>query len=106
MLLLKLCAVPEDAILDDYEESAACMTDWQDGGAPDIEPHLVQDAVLEVRRSDMERALQHLADKYGGVERYLSTCGVQAGVMQKIRNTLLEHDALSMQGAAPPTGAH
>lgn len=106
MLVLNLCAVPEEAILDDYEESASVMTDWQDGDAPDIEPHLIQDAVLEVRRSDMERALQHLRDEYGGVERYLTSCGVETGTMQMIRDTLLKSEALSMSGAPAPAGAH
>eukprot|EP00892_Ulva_mutabilis_P000342 jgi/Ulvmu1/10308/UM060_0110.1 len=84
MLLMKVCGVDDDSIVDDYAKSTAAMADWQDGG----EAPVPQDEVPDVYRQDMRDAIQHIHDHYGNVRTYLESCGVSNDQQATVRDIL------------------
>ena len=51
--------------------------------------YLQQDSVLTAMPRDCEAALNHIEEKYGTVADYLSSCGLTAEEIQKIRTNML-----------------
>lgn len=89
MLVLRVCGVPFDVILNDYMVSAKAMEVWGHEGPPGLSPHLRTQPVLSVERDYMKVAVQHVVDKYGDVPEYLADCGVEPEVLPAVRANLL-----------------
>lgn len=89
MLVLRVCGVPFDVILNDYMVSAKAMEVWGEGGPEGLQPHLRTQPVLSVEREYMKVAVQHVVDKYGDVSEYLADCGVEPEVLPAVRANLL-----------------
>ena len=94
-LLLGLAGVPDETIIADYALSAhGLRSKLLAEGIPDYLAD--QDFTLEVPPeilappSAMERTLQHLHDKYGGIESYVRHIGLTDAHIDDIRNMLRE----------------
>ena len=94
-LLLGLAGVPADTIVDDYALSAhGLRLRVLDEGIPDYlaDRDFTQEEPPEILAPPeaMERTLQHLSDKYGGIEPYVRHIGLTDAQINDIRNMLRE----------------
>lgn len=100
MLLLSLCGVPKVPIMTDYAESDRQLKKGKQANELQMAEYLQQDSVLAAMPRDCEGALNHIEEKYGTVADYLSSCGLTAEEIQKIRMNML------IKGAAFPGRTH
>ena len=94
-LLLGLAGVPADTIVNDYALSAhGLRLRVLDEGIPDYlaDQDFTQEEPPEILAPPeaMERTLQHLSDKYGGIEPYVRHIGLTDAQINDIRNMLRE----------------
>ena len=94
-LLLGLAGVPADTIVDDYALSAhGLRMRVLDDGIPDYlaDQDFTQEEPPEILAPPeaMERTLQHLSDKYGGIEPYVRHIGLTDAQINDIRNMMRE----------------
>ena len=94
-LLLGLADVPDETIIDDYAFSSHGLRDkLLAEGIPqslaDEDFTLEEPPEILAPPSAMERTLQHLRDKYGGIEPYVRHIGLTDVQITDIRNKLRE----------------
>lgn len=89
MLLLSVCGVEEERIVEDYMKSKQAMASWQEHG----EAPVPQDDVPDVYRRDIKQAIEHVQRQYGGVTEYLESCGVTSEQQQCVRGILCRDGA-------------
>ena len=94
-LLLGLAGVPADTIVDDYALSAHGLRRWiLAEGIPDSlvgkDFNLDEPPQFLAPPEAMERTLQHLSDKYGGIEPYVRHIGLTDAQINDIRNMMRE----------------
>ena len=99
MLVLRVCGVAWEDILNDYMTSCHTMQLWAKEGA-DLSPELQGDDVLSAEREYMQAAIDHINSKYGDVPQYLKACKVGADVQQRVRDNLLEHPGAALPALA------
>lgn len=93
-LLLIALGVDDEQVLDDYELSGtrvvALVEHLRERGSLDDNPMLNQPLeALRAPRVALESALARIRDEHGSVERYLASCGIDAGVIAAVRTNLL-----------------
>lgn len=94
-LLLGLAGVPDETIIADYAFSSHGLRDKLlaegiPGSLAHVDFALDEPPELLAPPSAMERTLQHLSDKYGGVEPYVRHVGLTDAHISDIRNKLRE----------------
>jgi hypothetical protein len=58
MLLLLLCGVEKETVVNEYMMSSRTMAAWNDNGNDDLSPHLQTEQVLSVEREYMQVCLK------------------------------------------------
>ena len=94
-LLLGLAGVPEDTIADDYTLTAQYQVDlyFSEHAPKDVVP---EDYTVEAYRArncpaeGMLLTMQHVLDRYGGVEDYVRAAGLDDGQIAGLRLALIE----------------
>lgn len=94
-LVLSTLGVPDDQIADDYQLSAVAMDKlvaWLVEAHPDKVDAMAQQpkTFLACPPEAMHAFLERLRDRFGSAEGYLTTSGVDAGALARLRGTLLE----------------
>ena len=94
-LLLGLARVPGDVIAEDYALSARYLMDryFAEQASPDSDPgnFTWEDYQREYCPADgMLLVLQHLKERYGGIEPYVRTVGLDSDQIRSVRNALVE----------------
>lgn len=91
MMLLSLAGVPEEIILEDYEVSERNMKPIFD-----VQKKILREAgwripesLFQSPREEMERTLEYLNGKWGGVPAYLKDCGVPEEEMEALKEYLI-----------------
>ncbi|HET6794287.1 MAG TPA: tyrosine-protein phosphatase [Acidimicrobiales bacterium] len=94
-LVLSLLGVPDDDVAADYalsEGAVGRMVDWLSVHRPEMAERMV--ALPEAFRSAppeaMHRTLEHLRSDHGGPEGFVASLGVAPGVVERLREVLLE----------------
>ena len=94
-LLLGLAGVPEDIIAEDYALSARYLLDryFANQGPPESNSgnYTWEDYQREFCPPDgMLKVLEYLNERYGGVEAYVRTTGLDSGQIESIRTALVD----------------
>lgn len=93
-VILGVLGVPDETIVADYNLSSIF---WAQPRLKALKPHLDQHGVsehrvrpfLEPRSAVLERALQHIHDRWCGFDAYATNClGVAAGLPNELRSAL------------------
>jgi protein-tyrosine phosphatase len=92
-LLLANAGVGEATIVDDYaltgSISGPLIADLRDQAVLRGVPAAIVDIVLAAEPDSMRHALHHLRMRYGGVDGYLTTIGLQQETISRLRDRLL-----------------
>jgi hypothetical protein len=89
MLILRLCGIPFDTIINEYMVSARTMRIWCEEGRPGLVDHLKTREILSVEREYMIQAVEYLKMKYGDVGNYLESCGVDRESQEAVKRHLV-----------------
>lgn len=92
MLLLSLCGVPREYILEDYlvsEENMKVLFNRQKADFEKAFGKVLPASVFSSAPQEMELALDYLASTYGTAEAYLLQQGVPPATLSRIREKLL-----------------
>jgi protein tyrosine/serine phosphatase len=91
-LLLALVGVPKEVIAADYALTAECLRpldeDWLENGPGEREERERDYVKFRARDEVMLEVLDHLDERYGGVEAYLLEAGVSAADIQRLQERL------------------
>ena len=93
-LVLSLLGVPEETVIADYALSGAAMSrlraklikKYPDGGSVIAD----SDVLFSADPANMVALFAHLRNRYGTVAEYAVQVGVPAGVVERLRESLLE----------------
>jgi len=93
-LVLSLLGVPEETVIADYALSDAAMSrlraklikKYPDGGSVIAD----SDVLFSADPANMVALFAHLRNRYGTVAEYAAQVGVPAGVVERLRESLLE----------------
>ncbi len=90
-LLLRLAGVPPDAIADDYAVSQIRLWPLYEPLVSAAEKNDAVDFWLRqtATREMIQMLLRHVADRYGGVDHYLQSCGLSPDEITQLRGRLL-----------------
>ncbi|KAK9841764.1 hypothetical protein WJX81_001496 [Elliptochloris bilobata] len=98
MLLLLLCGMDEQAVVDDYLLSEALLrTSRSKGELSTLQDFLISDEMIASKEDTARGTLAHLAAKYGGARGYARAIGLSDAEVRAIRGNLL---APGLKGAA------
>ena len=93
-LLLGIAGVPHDRIVEDYALSARFLygtsTVPPDGSGADKFPPFDEYQAMWCPPAAMGLTLDHLESKYGGIEAYVKSIGVDDTTVARIRDSLVE----------------
>jgi protein-tyrosine phosphatase len=93
-LLLSLAGVPVEVIAEDYALTEANLRPheqrWLDEGPGDRAERVAALEWGRARAEVMAEVLADTRDRYGGVERYLASAGVQPAAIDRVRRRLLD----------------
>lgn len=87
MLLLLLCGVEKETIVGEYMISSRCMLGLKEND--ELASHLKTANVLSVEKEYIHAAIEHIESMYGGVEKYLISCGVDTATQETVKNLLM-----------------
>ncbi|KAK9841869.1 hypothetical protein WJX81_008362 [Elliptochloris bilobata] len=90
MLLLLLCGVKREAIVEDYMMSEKVLKQSRMHNELDLDVYLTADDVIAATRDTMEATLDYLDHKYGDIDHYCRECGMEPWELSRIRVNLLE----------------
>lgn len=88
MLLLLLCDVQPEAIVDDYMLSETVLKESRMHDELHFDVYLTSDDVIAATRDTMEETIQFINSKYGGVRHYLNEIGLEDWEIHQIRENL------------------
>lgn len=92
-LLLELVGVPRDTIGADYALTAECLRpldeEWLENGPGERADRERQQAKYAARAEVMHEVLDHLDERYGGVEAYLQEAGATPENIARLRERLV-----------------
>lgn len=103
MLLLLLCDVEPEAIVDDYVLSETVLKESRMHDELHLDVYLTSDDVIAATRDTMEETIAFINTKYGGVRDYLSDIGLEDWEIDKIRENLSRPDE---EAPPPPPKLH
>ncbi|KAK9790970.1 hypothetical protein WJX73_008106 [Symbiochloris irregularis] len=107
-LLLMLCDVSAEAIVDDYMRSEVVLKESRMHDELDLDVYLTSDEVIAATRDTMEETIQFIKDKYGSADKYLHSAGIEEGELAHMRLNLMQHarptDLLSRMSSFPSRG--
>jgi protein-tyrosine phosphatase len=93
-LVLSLLGVPEETVITDYALSGAAMSRLRAKlikKYPDGESVIADsDVLFSADPANMVALFAHLRNRYGTVAEYAAQVGVPAGVVERLRESLLE----------------
>ncbi|GMH32752.1 hypothetical protein BSKO_00586 [Bryopsis sp. KO-2023] len=94
MLILLLCGVPVEAILEDYARSETLLKESKAKNQLPMAEYLQRDDVIDAQRSNLEGALTHIDFRYGGISRYLKKIGITDFERKSIRRNLVQQTSV------------
>jgi protein-tyrosine phosphatase len=93
-VILSLVGVPDEAIADDYADTAESLSlliaEWLDATSSDPDERARLTEIATPTREAMLATLDYLRETYGGAEPYLLGAGVTAAEIAAVRVRLLE----------------
>lgn len=93
MLLLMLCDVQPEAIVDDYMLSETVLKESRmHDELSQFDMYLTSDDVIAATRDTMEETIAYINSKYGGIREYLGDIGLEVWEIDKIRENLSRPD--------------
>ncbi len=92
MLLLKLAGVDDETVIGDYALTEVFMKEMFVLQTKELESRglVVPQYIMQSPASNMEKALQHLAEQYGSAADYLARIGLKQETIQVLREKLLD----------------
>ena len=90
LLALLLCGVRQDAIRKDYVMSEKELESEKEERLVEIKKVGLDESFAGCPDSFVDKIVQHINQRYGGVENYLTKIGVGKVVQQKVREILMQ----------------
>lgn len=88
MLLLMLCDVPSEAIVDDYVLSETVLKESRMHDELHLDTYLTADDVIAATRDTMEDTIAYIKQRYDSVRGYMSEIGLEDWEIDKIQQNL------------------
>eukprot|EP01025_Chloroclados_australasicus_P059818 TRINITY_DN7590_c0_g1_i3.p1 TRINITY_DN7590_c0_g1~~TRINITY_DN7590_c0_g1_i3.p1 ORF type:complete len:329 (+),score=23.35 TRINITY_DN7590_c0_g1_i3:96-989(+) len=88
MLLLMLCGVEREAIVEDYARSEKELSVHKTAKKLNIQDYLLEEKVICADQEYIRGAINHIETKYGSAQQYLLKIGVGQDTIQKIISNL------------------
>ncbi|OQO07506.1 hypothetical protein B0A48_07203 [Cryoendolithus antarcticus] len=90
LLILMLCGVAEEAIDADYMATQAELVNERAARVKEIESIGLPESFADCEPGWVRRVMSFINDEKGGIEAYLTSCGVSKAEMEAVRGFLLQ----------------